>query len=227
MCQIRPPRTAKWRGHQIPSSPSGRACIRYKFSASFTWPIPHAATMHEWDIMKLPCRQFLHLAAGAAALPAVSRIARAQAYPSRPIRLVIPFPPGGAYDAVGRPWADKMKPLLGTVVVENIAGAGGSLVFRFRSSHHFAAPSSANFGIKGTLAISILSSAAYGFEVPTRDCRELVGTSNPPHSWRAAVPATERCGCRCKRASAIGRADRASCEALMSVDADTVRRIAH
>src|SRR5207253_770025 len=57
----------------------------------------------------------------------------------------------------------------------------GHLVFRFRSSHHFAALSSANFGIKGTLAISILSSAAYGFEVPTRDCRELIGTSNPPH----------------------------------------------
>src|SRR3989449_7039685 len=77
--------------------------------------------------MKLPRRQFLHLAAGAATLPVVSRIARAQAYPTRPIRLVIPFPPGGAYDAVGRPWADKMKPLLGTVVVENNGGAGGSL----------------------------------------------------------------------------------------------------
>src|SRR5207302_5279748 len=77
--------------------------------------------------MKFPRRQFLHLAAGAATLPVVSRIARAQAYPTRPIRLVIPFPPGGAYDAVGRPWADKMKPLLGTVVVENIGGAGGSL----------------------------------------------------------------------------------------------------
>jgi tripartite-type tricarboxylate transporter receptor subunit TctC len=78
--------------------------------------------------MKLPHRrQFLHLAAGAAALPAVSRIAWAQAYPSRPIRLVVPFPPGGAFDAVGRPWADKMKPLLGTVVVENIGGGGSSL----------------------------------------------------------------------------------------------------
>jgi tripartite-type tricarboxylate transporter receptor subunit TctC len=77
--------------------------------------------------MKLPRRQFLRLAAGAAALPAVSRIGRAQAYPTRPIRLVIPFPPGGAYDAVGRPWADRMKPLLGTVVVENIGGASGSL----------------------------------------------------------------------------------------------------
>src|SRR5262245_37758493 len=77
--------------------------------------------------MKLSRRQFLHLAAGPAVLPAVSRTTRAQAYPSRPIRLVIPFPPGGAFDAVGRPWADKMKPLLGTVVVENIGGGGGSL----------------------------------------------------------------------------------------------------
>ena len=77
--------------------------------------------------MKLPRRRFLHLAAGAAALPAVSRIARAQAYPTRAIRLVIPFPPGGAFDAVGRPWAEKMKPLLGTVVVENIGGGGASI----------------------------------------------------------------------------------------------------
>jgi tripartite-type tricarboxylate transporter receptor subunit TctC len=77
--------------------------------------------------MKVARRRFLHLAAGAAALPAVSGMARAQSYPSRPIRLVIPFPPGGAYDAVGRPWADKVKPLLGAVVVENNGGAGGSL----------------------------------------------------------------------------------------------------
>src|SRR5881409_2277552 len=77
--------------------------------------------------MKLPRRRFLHLAAGAAALAIVSRLAWAQAYPTRPIRLVIPFPPGGAFDAVGRPWADKMRPLLGTVVVENIGGGGGSI----------------------------------------------------------------------------------------------------
>src|SRR5881396_1170364 len=77
--------------------------------------------------MKLSRRRFLHLAAGAAVLPAMSRIARAQAYPARPIRLVIPFPPGGAFDAVGRPWADRMKPLVGTVVIENIGGGGSSL----------------------------------------------------------------------------------------------------
>ena len=61
------------------------------------------------------------------ALPVLSRVARAQAYPARPIRLVIPFPPGGAYDAVGRPWADKVKPLLGTMVVENLGGGGASI----------------------------------------------------------------------------------------------------
>src|SRR5262245_24225175 len=72
-------------------------------------------------------RRFLHLAAGTAALPLVPRFARAQAYPTKPIRLVVPFPPGGAFDFVGRPLADKMKPLVGTMVIENIGGGGSSL----------------------------------------------------------------------------------------------------
>jgi tripartite-type tricarboxylate transporter receptor subunit TctC len=50
--------------------------------------------------MKLPRRRFLHLAAGAAALPAVSRIARAQAYPTRPVRIIVGFPPGQSAVAV-------------------------------------------------------------------------------------------------------------------------------
>jgi tripartite-type tricarboxylate transporter receptor subunit TctC len=71
------------------------------------------------------------LALGVAALAArllTLQPALAQSkYPDRPIRLVIPFPPGGGYDAVGRPWAERMKSVLGTVVVENQGGGGSSL----------------------------------------------------------------------------------------------------
>ncbi|MEA2904707.1 MAG: hypothetical protein QOI12_2094 [Alphaproteobacteria bacterium] len=66
------------------------------------------------------------LAMALSALSAQAAFAQGR-YPDRTIRLVIPFPPGGVFDAVGRPWADKMKPLLGTVIAENIGGAGGSL----------------------------------------------------------------------------------------------------
>ena len=77
--------------------------------------------------MKLPRRQFLQLTASLATLATSPGTARAEAYPTRPIRLVVPFPPGGAFDFVGRPWADRMKPLVGTVVIENIGGGGSSL----------------------------------------------------------------------------------------------------
>ena len=77
--------------------------------------------------MIVPRRRFLNLTAGAAALAAISRRASAQSYPTLPIWLVVPFSPGGGFDAVGRPWAEKMKSLLGTVVVENQGGGGSSL----------------------------------------------------------------------------------------------------
>jgi tripartite-type tricarboxylate transporter receptor subunit TctC len=73
--------------------------------------------------VKLPRRRFLHLAAGAAASSAASRTAQAQSYPTRPIQLVVPFPPGGAFDALARPWADKIRPLLGTVFIDDYRGA--------------------------------------------------------------------------------------------------------
>jgi tripartite-type tricarboxylate transporter receptor subunit TctC len=78
--------------------------------------------------MTLPRRKFLHLVAGAAALPAVSRIASAQAYPSRPITLVVPFPPGGPTDLLGRMVGEGLRSSFGQpVVVENVVGANGSI----------------------------------------------------------------------------------------------------
>src|SRR5262245_226499 len=79
--------------------------------------------------MKLPHRrQFLHLAASAATLPAVSRVARAQAYPSRPVRLLVGWPPGGAVDVVGRLTGQLLSERLGQqFVIENRPGAGGNL----------------------------------------------------------------------------------------------------
>ena len=78
--------------------------------------------------MKLPRRRFLHLAAGAAAVPAVTRFAWAQAYPTRQITLMVPFPPGGSTDVAARIVAENMRPILGQpVIIENIGGAGGSI----------------------------------------------------------------------------------------------------
>ena len=78
--------------------------------------------------MKLPRRQFLRLAAGAAAFPAVPHVARAQAYPSRPITMVVPFPAGATVDTVGRIVAERMRTSLGQpVITENVAGANGSI----------------------------------------------------------------------------------------------------
>src|SRR5262249_4206051 len=65
-------------------------------------------------MMKLPRRNFLHLAAGAAALPAVSRIASAQAYPTRPVRVIVPFAPAGDTDLVARLMGQWLSERLGT-----------------------------------------------------------------------------------------------------------------
>src|SRR5258707_9468145 len=78
--------------------------------------------------MHLPHRrQFLHLAAGAAALPILSRFAWAQAYPARPVKVIVPFAPGGATDVVGRIVAEYLSRTLGQqFVIENVVGAGGT-----------------------------------------------------------------------------------------------------
>ena len=78
--------------------------------------------------MKLPRRQFLHLATGAAALPAVPRLAWGQSYPWRPVRIVITFPAGSTSDILARPMAQWLQERLGQpFVVDNRPGAGGTI----------------------------------------------------------------------------------------------------
>jgi len=78
--------------------------------------------------MKLPRRTFLHLAMGAAGLPFAPHVARAQAYPARPVRIIIPFAPAGPTDVFGRLLAQRLSDRLGKqFFVENIAGAGGNI----------------------------------------------------------------------------------------------------
>src|ERR1700712_2764329 len=78
--------------------------------------------------MKFPRRTFLHLAVGAAALPALPRMARAQAYPSRPVRIVVGFPAGGATDIQARLMGQWLSDRLGQqFIVENRAGASGNI----------------------------------------------------------------------------------------------------
>jgi tripartite-type tricarboxylate transporter receptor subunit TctC len=73
-------------------------------------------------------RDLLALGAAALSAAALTRGALAQSnFPERPVRLVIPFAPGGLYDGTGRPWAESAKPHLGTIIVENMGGAGSAL----------------------------------------------------------------------------------------------------
>src|SRR5262249_4764362 len=91
--------------------------------------VPTATVKREGGFkLKLPCRQFLHLAAGAAAVPAVARIASAQAYPSRPVRLLIGFAAGGTQDVIGRLLGQWLTERLGQqVIIENRPGAASNI----------------------------------------------------------------------------------------------------
>jgi tripartite-type tricarboxylate transporter receptor subunit TctC len=80
------------------------------------------------NAVQLPRRQFLHLAAAVAALPLVSLTARAQAYPTRPVRVIVPYAPGGPTDLFARLIAQKLSEHLGQqFFVENVGGAGGNI----------------------------------------------------------------------------------------------------
>ena len=77
---------------------------------------------------RLPRRRFLGLASAGLALPLALRAARAQAYPSRPITMIVPYPAGGPTDSVGRIVAEHMRTDIGQpIVIENVSGAAGSI----------------------------------------------------------------------------------------------------
>jgi hypothetical protein len=117
--------------------------------------------------MKLPHRrQFLHLAAGAAALPAVSRIAWAQTYPMRPITMIVPFPAGGPTDTIGRIVAEGMRvSLRQPIIIENVTGAGGTIgVGRVAR----AAPDGHTLSV-GFLGTHVLNGAIYTLQYALND----------------------------------------------------------
>src|SRR5450432_712189 len=82
----------------------------------------------EGKAMRLPRRRFLQFAAGVSALPFASLAARADTYPNRFVRFIVPFPPGGASDPVARVLGGRLAEVWGQqVVIENKGGAGGNL----------------------------------------------------------------------------------------------------
>src|SRR5262249_12491546 len=91
-------------------------------------PVGKGAQVRGASPVKLPRRNFLHLAGAAAALPAVSRIARAQTYPSRPVRLIVPLGPAGASDITARLIGQWLSERLGQqFVIDNRPGGGGNV----------------------------------------------------------------------------------------------------
>jgi hypothetical protein len=118
-----------------------------------------------------PRRQFLRLAVGAAALPAVSCDPGAQSYPSRPITMIVPYAPGGSADVVARNVAERMKASLGRpVLIENVAGAGGTIG---TGRVDRATPDGYTLGL-GHLATHVMNGATYALPYDVRNDFEPV-----------------------------------------------------
>ena len=114
-----------WRPRPIES-----ALIVVSVSTDALCPIyPSKPKPPPWEeLIKLPRRQFLQFGAGAAALPPISRFARAETFPSRRITVVVPFPPGALTNNIARTLAEGMRISLGqSIIVENVGGADGTI----------------------------------------------------------------------------------------------------
>jgi tripartite-type tricarboxylate transporter receptor subunit TctC len=147
--------------------------------------------LRENDAMKLPRRRFLQLTAGAAALPAVSRIAWAQAYPTRPITIVVPYPAGGPTDTLTRILAEHVRISLDQpVIIENVSGAGGSIgVGRVAR----AAPDGYTVSI-GHWATHVLNGASYQLQYDVVNDFEPVSLLADTPQWivaRKTLPAKD------------------------------------
>jgi tripartite-type tricarboxylate transporter receptor subunit TctC len=125
--------------------------------------------------MTLARRAFLRLTAGAAALPAASRLVAAQSYPTRPITVIVPFAAGGPADTVARLVSERMRVTLGQpIIIENVAGATGSVGV----GRAVRAPPDGYTLIAGTLTTHVLIGALY--------TTIFSPTSSPSRCWRTA-----------------------------------------
>jgi Tripartite tricarboxylate transporter family receptor len=135
-----------------------------------------------FDVMKLPRRQFLHLTAGAAALPAISRIACAQAYPARPVRIIVGFPAGGGSDIIARLLGQWMTERLGqSFIIENRPGAGTNIaieaVVRARADGYTLLLLTSSGAINATLTTSSITISS------GTSCRWRASAVRPSSGW--------------------------------------------
>ena len=128
--------------------------------------------------MKLPRRRFLHLAAGAAVLPASSRITQAQAYPSRPVRLIVGLAAGGGQDIVARLMGQWLSERLGQqFIVENRPGASGNLALEAVTSAPADGYTLAQLGVNNAINASLYTKPGFEF---LRDIAPIAGIMRVP-----------------------------------------------